>query len=95
MGAGALDPTPLKNHKNIQFPSNTGPDPLKNHKATKSAFNDGPLWKCLLNGVLLEGRCQLAYGGIWILSPLKLKQTLSNLVPSAKPSWIRACKIVV
>ena len=35
--------TPLKNHKNIGFLSNTGPDPLKNHKATKPAFNFGPL----------------------------------------------------
>ena len=33
--------TPLKNHKNIGFLSNTDPDPLKNHKATKPAFNFG------------------------------------------------------
>ena len=33
---------PLKNHKNIRFPNNTGPDPLKNHMATKPAFNFGP-----------------------------------------------------
>ena len=39
-GAGGLDP--LKNHKNIGFPSNTGPDPLINHKATKSAFIGTP-----------------------------------------------------
>ena len=31
-------PTPLKNHKNIGFPSNTD-----HHKATKPAFNGGPL----------------------------------------------------
>ena len=31
--------SPLENHKNIGFLSNTGPDPLKNHKATKPAFN--------------------------------------------------------
>ena len=30
-----------KNHKNIEFLSNSGPDPLKNHKATKPAFNVG------------------------------------------------------
>ena len=35
-------PPPLKNHKNIGFPSNTGPDPLKNHKVTKPTFNVGP-----------------------------------------------------
>ena len=34
--------TPLKNHQNIGFLSNTGPDPLKNHKTTKSALNVGP-----------------------------------------------------
>ena len=33
--------TPLENHKNIGFLSNTGLDPLKNHKATKPAFNVG------------------------------------------------------
>ena len=33
---------PLKNHKNIGFPCNTGQDPLKNYKATKPAFNVGP-----------------------------------------------------
>ena len=35
--------TPLKNHKNIGFLSNTGPDTLKIHKATKPAFSFGPL----------------------------------------------------
>ena len=39
--------SPLKNHKNIGFLSNTGPDPLKNHKATKPTgrwwADDGPL----------------------------------------------------
>ena len=37
-----IPPSPLKNHKNIGFLSNTGPDPLKNHKVTKPAFNVGP-----------------------------------------------------
>ena len=36
-------PTPVKNHKNIVFLSNTGPDPLTNHKAIKPALNVGPL----------------------------------------------------
>ena len=35
-------PSPLKNHKNIGFLSNTGPDPLKIYKAAKTAFNVGP-----------------------------------------------------
>ena len=38
-GGGQGVRTPLKNHKNIGFRSNTGPDPLKNHKVTKPAFN--------------------------------------------------------
>ena len=33
--------TPLKNHKFIGFPSNTGLDPLKIRNATKPAFNEG------------------------------------------------------
>ena len=41
-GGGQGVRTPLENHKNIGFLSNTGPDPLKNHKATKPAFNVGP-----------------------------------------------------
>ena len=41
-GGGQGVRTPLKNHKNIGFLSNTGPDPLENHKATKPAFNVGP-----------------------------------------------------
>ena len=39
---GSGPPPPLKNHKLIGFPSNTGPDPLKNHKATKPAVYVGP-----------------------------------------------------
>ena len=34
--------TPLENHKNIGFLSNTCPNPLKNYKATTPAFNVGP-----------------------------------------------------
>ena len=50
VGTGGPD-TPLKNHKNIGFPSNTGPDPLKNHKATKPAFNVGQSWASQLNAI--------------------------------------------
>ena len=41
-GQGQGVRTPLQNHKNIRFSSNTGPGSLKNRKATKSAFNVGP-----------------------------------------------------
>ena len=40
-----MDPeggSPLKNHIDICFFSNTGSDPLTNHKTTKSAFNVWP-----------------------------------------------------
>ena len=42
VGGGGGQGSPLINHKNIGFLSNTGPDPLKNHKATKPEFNVGP-----------------------------------------------------
>ena len=44
LGTGGPDPSPpLKIHKNIGFPSNTGPDPLKKHKqGYQGAFNVGP-----------------------------------------------------
>ena len=41
-GGGQGVRTPLTNHKNIGFLSNTGPDPLKNQKATKPEINIGP-----------------------------------------------------
>ena len=41
-GTWGLDPPPLKNHKTIEFFSNTGMDLLKNHKVTKAALNVGP-----------------------------------------------------
>ena len=40
--------TPMKNHKNIGFLSNTDPDSLKNHNATKPTFD--------FNGVSLAVR---------------------------------------
>ena len=47
-------PDPLKNHKGIEFLSNTVSDHLKNHEATKPAFNVGPS-SPFLNGVSLAG----------------------------------------
>ena len=43
--------TPIKNHKNVGFLSNTGPDPLINHKATKPALNVGPSSVCQQNAI--------------------------------------------
>ena len=38
-GGGRGHGSPLKNHKNKGFLSNTDPEPLEIHKATKAAFN--------------------------------------------------------
>ena len=50
-GGGQGVRTPLENHKNTVFLSNTGPDPLKNHKTTKPAFNVGPSSACQGNAI--------------------------------------------
>ena len=50
-GQGQVVRSPLKNHKNIGFSSNTGPDPLKNHKATMPAFNVGSSTACQQNAI--------------------------------------------
>ena len=72
-------PPPLKNHKNIEFLSNTGPDPLKNHKATKSAFNVGHHRSASETPFKWWWP---AYSGIWILPPLiKLKKKLCQIGP--------------
>ena len=66
--------SPLKNHKNMGFLSNTGPDPLKNHKATKSAFNFEPLSahqrNTILNGISLVGRWWPELIVVFVLDPL-------------------------
>ena len=44
--------SPLENHKNMGFLSNTGPDvTLENHYATKPAFQVGPPSACQLNAM--------------------------------------------
>ena len=40
VGEGRWSRSPLKNHRNIGFHSNSGPDLLKRHKATKPAMLD-------------------------------------------------------
>ena len=54
--------TPLKNHKNIRFLSNTGPDPLNNHKGTTPAFNAGPSLACQQNAIEMVFRWRVSYG---------------------------------
>ena len=41
-GRGSGPPSPLINHKNIEFLCNADPDPFNNHKATRPAFNVWP-----------------------------------------------------
>ena len=75
-GTGGPDPPPphLKNHKHLEFLSNTGPDPLKFSKLPSQHStlghhrhaNETPF-----KGVSLEGRWWPALSDIWILSPLK------------------------
>ena len=48
--------TPLKNHKNIGFLSNTGSDPLENHIATKPALAVGPPSVRQRNAILMVFR---------------------------------------
>ena len=50
-GGGQVVRTPMKNHRNIGFHSNSGPDPLKKRKATKPALNVGPLAARTLNAI--------------------------------------------
>ena len=50
-GGGAGVRTPLINHKNIGFHSNTAPDSLKNHKATKPGFNVEQSWAHQRNAI--------------------------------------------
>ena len=85
-GGGGDRGTPLKNHKNIGFLSNTGPDPLKNHIATKfgrhrqaseTRFDDCPL--IVVFGSFLPSSTQKKGGG----------SKLQSWTPSDKTFWIR------
>ena len=58
-GTGGPDPTPLKNHKNIEFPSNIDLDPLKSLSYQASIqwwANIGTPANRHFNGVSLVGR---------------------------------------
>ena len=52
---GSGPPPHLKNHKNIEFLSNTGPDPLKFSKTTKPAYHQNAS-ETPFKGVSLVGR---------------------------------------
>ena len=67
------DRVSLKNHKNVEFTSNTGPDPLKITKLPSQhscwAIMGMPA-KHHFNGVSLAGQWWPAYSGIWNLPSL-------------------------
>ena len=94
--------TPLKNHKNIEFLSNTGPDPLKNHKTTKPVFNVGPssahqrntiYWR--FTGGPMMARFKWYFGSIVpSRTKKKKKKTGQNWTPSDKTFWIRFSETV-
>ena len=83
--------TPLKNHKNIGFSSNTGLDSLKNHKATKPAFE-------MLGHHRHASETQFKWcfaGGPMMAPLITSSKTLccQSWTPSDKIFWIRACTI--
>ena len=85
-GTGDPDPSspPLKNHKNLEFLSNTGLDPLKNHKATKPEFNVWPFEWCFAVGQIMAHLK-------WYLDHLSSQlQKRQNWIPSDKTFWIHA-----
>ena len=92
-GQGVLTPQPppppLKNHKNIEFLSNTVPDPLKNHKATKPAFNVGPSSASQQNTIKMVFRWW-ADDGPYIVTfgssiPSSKKQQQKNIIKFGQP----------
>ena len=82
--------TPLKNHKNIGFPSNIDPDPLKITKLPSQHLMlgiTGTPAKHHLNGVALTGRWWPTLSGIPILSPFQsTKKNVSVGPPLTKLS---------
>ena len=70
--------TPLKNHKNIGFLSNTGPDPLKNHKATKPVFNVGPPSAHQRNTIEMAFRWQANDGPLIVVFGSSLPSSTKN-----------------
>ena len=70
--------TPLKNHKNIGFSSNTGPDPLKNRSYQASI----QCWAII--GTPAKRHSGIAYSGTWILPPL-INTKKNNVVKVGPP----------
>ena len=91
-GTEGPDPPPfLKNHKNIEFLSNTGPDPLEFSKLPSQHSTLGHHRHASekpFKGVSLAGRWP-AFSDIWILSPLKKKKKTSEFGSRSDPNAIQ------
>ena len=80
---------PLKNYKNIGFPSNSGPDPLKNYEATEPAFNVGPLSACQRNTILMAFRWRADICPLIVVLPSSQHASSKQLKKMSKldPLW--------
>ena len=81
--------TPLKNHKNIGFPSNIDPDSLKIHKASKLAFSVGSSWAFYWRAD--DGPFIVIFGPYIPSLTKERKKTYRIGTPSDETFWIRAC----
>ena len=96
-GGGRGSGSPLKNHKNIGFSSNTGPDPLKNRSYQASiecwAIIDTPA-ECHLMAFRWradDGLLIVVLGPSLPSSTKKTHKNRQSWTPSDKTFWIRAC----
>ena len=74
--------TPLKNHKNIGFPSNT-----ENHEATKPAFNVGPSSARQQNAIKMAFRWRADDGPLIVAFGSSLPSLTKINVVKVRPLW--------
>ena len=83
-GAGTEGRDPLlKNHKHIEFLSNSGPDPMKNHKATKPAIQFWAIISFLWRAD--DGRLIVVFGSFLPHQTKKEKKTKKKNVIKVGP----------
>ena len=84
-------PDPLKNHKFIGFPSNTGQDPLKITKLPSQHSMVGHYWPASETPFQLRLLASRKIARFWwSLEPCSPKKTYYSWTPSGKTFWIRA-----
>ena len=97
-GTAGPDPSPLNNHKNIGFLSNTSPDTLKNTKLPSQEMlgHHWPARETPFKWLSLAGWWWPAVNAIWILSSIlhssknKTKNHCQSWTTSGETSWIPA-----